>query len=193
MILFFTQFAVKAQQVGAIINWTESRKLTLKDFKVVDDSSSVLRKDVAAITRTGVTYSLNASRGKKVADITMRVYATVHTANTYIKKSRLQIKPERIAYLLNHEQKHFDISEIYAREAARELTLAKATKNYRKEFSDIVKARFKEAEDFQKLYDKETDNGRNAEKQTEWDTLISEKLRSLEKYRKKIVHKRIVL
>ncbi|WP_460765506.1 DUF922 domain-containing protein [Niabella terrae] len=187
----FSLTAVGWQQQD-IIYWSAGRKLVLSDFKVVDDDSPLMRKEAAAITRTGITYSMNASRSSRSSTVTLEVFATVHRSHTYIRKSRLQMEPERIRYLLNHEQKHFDISEIFAREATRDLVRKNATKNYQQELADLVKARFKEAEAFQKRYDAATNNGRDAQRQAIWDGIISRRLKSLEAYRNKKVIKKIV-
>lgn len=182
----------QAKDAEGIIIWAENRKLSLNDFIVVADSTKLLSPQTAALTRTGITYSLSASKGKKNANVQMKVYATVHTANTYIKKSRLQMQPQRVAYLLNHEQKHFDISEIYAREATRDLLQKKATKNYRKEFAHIMQMKFKQAEAWQRLYDAQTDNGRDTTQQQEWDEKIAARLKNLTRYKNKMVEKVVV-
>ncbi|MCH5599274.1 DUF922 domain-containing protein [Niabella ginsengisoli] len=185
-------FAQKAS-ANAIIFWTESRKLQLQDFKVVSDSVAAVDENVAALTRTGITYYLTTDKvnGKPVS-IRITVQATVHKEHTFIKERVLDFSPSVKQRLLMHEQKHFDISEIFAREATRELQNLKLTKeDYQNEIASFVQEKFKAAEEFQRYYDLDTRNGEDFAAQDEWDERIALQLEALDRYKKKVLVKRL--
>ncbi len=93
--------------------------------------------------------------------------------------------------LLMHEQKHFDISEIFARQATRDLQALKLSANYRKEIADFVQVKFKAAELYQRLYDQDTQHGEDFAAQEEWDERIAEELEALDAYKRKTVIKKL--
>ena len=178
-----------SQQIEAgVIFWNSKRSLTLNDFKAIADSSTSIKGNNLAITRTGITYSVTTSKARSNR-IEIKVYATVHTANSYIKERVLTSPKTSIDYLLNHEQKHFDISEIYAREAVKGLQALKLTSNYTTAIRSLMQKIFKQSEIYQELYDTETNNGRNAEKQKRWDEIIAARLKLSEPYKNKTLIK----
>lgn len=108
-------------------------------------------------------------------------YTKIKVTNL-LDKSRSWVLPgHKTAALLNHEQKHFDLNEVYRQllqEALGKLegegdTQRDALKDLNKKVAETA-ARFEaEARKQQERYDKETDHGRNTEKQAEWDKRIA--------------------
>jgi predicted secreted Zn-dependent protease len=91
---------------------------------------------------------------------------------------------------LNHEQRHFDLNEVYRR--LLELSLGKflgievsgATREEAEgKLKTMLNAVFERViarcQEIQNRYDRETDHGRNLQKQREWDRWISEWLSDL--------------
>lgn len=178
--------------MGNIIFWTEDRRLQLQDFKVVRDSFSTVGDEVSALTRTGITYYLTTDKlNSRPVSIRITVEATVHKQNTFIKERVLDYSASVKQRLLMHEQKHFDISEIFARQATRDLRALKLTSNYRKEIADFVAAKFKAAEFYQHLYDEDTQHGEDFAAQDEWNERIAEQLEALDAYKRKVVVKKL--
>lgn len=182
-----TNNTVCAQTVDAhnIIIWKDDRPLSLKDFKIEKNNTPRLDSNITALTRTGITYYL--STGKYPGKVQITVIATVHKAHTYMKEKVLSFTTEGREWLLHHEQKHFDISEIFARRAARDLQTLKLTKNYRNEITQFVTKKFKEADAYQRLYDKETKNGEDIPAQEQWNAVIEKQLKELESYKNKVL------
>ncbi len=147
---------------------------------------------MAALTRTGITYYLTTEKvnGKPVG-IRITVQATVHKEHTFIKERVLDYTPSVKHRLLQHEQRHFDISEIFARLAARKLQILKLTQNYQKEIAHFVNEKFKAAEAYHHLYDSDTQNGEDFAAQDEWDDKIAARLMELDRYKKKVVVRRL--
>lgn len=163
--------------------------LTADDFTIIPDNSTRIKNDNLAITRTGITYSLTARPGAKTFEI--KIYATMHKPDSYIKEWVLQAPQGSINYLLNHEQKHFDISEIFAREAVKAIRGKRFTKNYAKEINTIMQNLFKRSEAMHDAYDKETGHGTNAVVQREWNDKIENGLKALEAYKNKTIVMRV--
>ncbi|WP_168128478.1 DUF922 domain-containing protein [Niabella soli] len=160
----------------------------MSDFKVVKEGHSAPESlgGNQAVTRTGFLYtSTQINSGKEKGRNRIKVQALMYPQHSYIRAGVLKAAPSAIAYLMNHEQKHFDISEIYARQAARFLQTHRFTKNYGPEITNEMKRLFKEAAAFQKRYDDETNNGRSRAKQQLWDKYIHEKLKEVSAYSQK--------
>ena len=93
----------------SILIWNENRKITWDDFKSKNKVHSYEQAS-AVITPGLIAYpnNIEESKIKKV-----KIIATV-----YKNKSWYKIKED---YILNHEQMHFNITEIYARKFRKEL------------------------------------------------------------------------
>lgn len=182
----------QAPDSRSIIFWTEGRRLQLQDFKVVSNELDTVNENVSALTRTGITYYLTTDKinGRPVS-IRITVEATVHKQNTFIKERVLDYNASVKQRLLMHEQKHFDISEIFARQATRDLQSLKLSANYRKEIADFVQTKFKAAEFYQRLYDEDTQHGEDFAAQDEWNENIAEQLEELSPFKKKVVIKKL--
>lgn len=159
---------------------------------MVNDSLNSVDDKVSALTRTGITYYLTTDKvnGRPVS-IRITVEATVHKQNTFIKERVLDYNASVKQRLLIHEQKHFDISEIFARQAVRDLQNLKLSANYRKEIADFVQAKFKAAETYQRLYDESTQHGEDFAAQEEWNDNIADQLEELEVYKRKVIVKKL--
>jgi hypothetical protein len=82
-------------------------------------------------------------------------------------------------YILLHEQKHFDIAELFVRKFRK--AVAEKIRNsgdYDRYFKSIYTIS-NEYKNFQMVYDKETRHGMNETKQAEYNAAISEELENL--------------
>lgn len=155
------------QQLPPSIPWSETRKLSWDDFKARPDAASAN----AAMTNSIINIEFNF-------DETSLDY----TISCRFDKNRSWVKV-RTAPVLQHEQGHFDIAEIYARKLAKEM------KSYRfnpgtvqtdvNNIYDRIMAVYQKQ---QQQYDQETDFSRNREKQAQWLTKIATDLKSLEPF-----------
>ncbi|WP_300602241.1 DUF922 domain-containing protein [Niabella sp.] len=181
-VLFWAQL-VMAQT--PVVQWSPSRKLNLSDYTIIktgQEPPAALGRNMA-VTRTGFVYTMSrinsgADKGKSL----IRIYAQMTPARSYILAEVTKGSPEDRAYLLNHEQKHFDISEIYARELSRFLRTQSLGKTPMERMTNAMNRLFKELDTFQKKYDAETANGRNKQKQELWNRLIAQRLKTLQPY-----------
>lgn len=91
---------------------------------------------------------------------------------------------EKSDELLAHEQTHFNLYEVFTRKIRKELGKYRYDNendfvNY---YSSIINIDANKRKDFQNLYDKETDYGRNHEAQEKWNQKVNEMLKELEDY-----------
>ncbi len=165
-IFFLLPFLAKAQDKD-FIEWSPYTRLGWSDYLAKPSSTS----GAAAITSTaiGVEYHVN--------DNTLSYSITCRFSKT---RSWGRNKTD---YILQHEQGHFDITEIYARKLAQELKEYKFNpRKYQDDLNKIYKMVMDEKEDFQNKYDKETDYSRDHEKQAEWLGKIQDELNQTEDF-----------
>ena len=151
---------------GEEIRWRADRKLTWRDFKGRPDRLS----NMDALTESGISFSWSCDhRGFKV-----EIFSMMIPGKSWVK--------EKSAYLLAHEQAHFDITELHARKLRKAFddvrnpcSLGKAGIN--KIAEKWMNASFK----MQNEYDHETNHGFKEDVQAEW---LERMARELEKYEK---------
>lgn len=150
-----------------LIPWTDQKRLVWDDFLC----EPVKGSDAVASTSTslGIAYQLNG--GELSYHITC--YFNKEKSWTLMKTD----------YILAHEQGHFDITEIFARklhEALQNYEFNK--KSFKKDITHIYQTIVKQKEDFQKLYDGETDHSRKRKEQYDWLQKIEDMLKETEAY-----------
>ncbi|HET7897490.1 MAG TPA: DUF922 domain-containing protein [Flavisolibacter sp.] len=144
------------------IPWTSSRKLAWDDFLCEPKKEG----DAVASTSTSLGLSYQVRDNK----------LTFHITCDFSKeKSWGSLKT---AYILAHEQGHFDITEIHARklyEALYNYELNPAS--FKTDIATIYNGIVQEKEAMQEAYDGQTDHSRKRSLQTDWlkkiDTLLT--------------------
>jgi len=143
------------------IEWSASKRLNWDDYLAKPSASS----EAAAITSTAIGIEYHVRNNTFSYSITCR-----------FSKTRSWGK-NKTEYILLHEQGHFDITEIYARKLAKQLSEYKFNpSNYQTEVTAIYKRIMDEKEEYQEKYDRETDFSRNKDKQSEWLETIRQEL-----------------
>ncbi len=115
-----------------------------------------------------------------------KAHLTKVTVTNVMDRSKSWVLPvQKTPELLNHEQKHFDLNEVYRRLAEAELqkhvcrleavgaTEKDAKENLGGMIGDVLDKFDKKCDEVEDQYDTETDHGRNAEQQAEWDKRIA--------------------
>jgi hypothetical protein len=160
---------------GQKIIWKEDRKLVWDDFK-----STVSRKtnpDVVAYTHCGWEYSVIKSSNPK-SPVKIEI-TTIFNEDKSWKDIKMLSD-----YILLHEQKHFDIAELFVRKFRKEVEeKIKTTADYNKNFKAIYNKILNDYKNFQTSYDKVTEHGMNKEKQAEYNVAIAEELDQLKSYK----------
>jgi len=165
-ILFFvfSSFLPSAIEDEKIV-WNENYRLKWSDFKAPHRSGV----SYVASTSSGISFSYSYSEINGVIDLNI----TVHS-NFYPEKS--WVNPKEIsAYILAHEQAHFDISEIHARILRKKISETTFSKKVKKELTTLYSNVDEKRIAMQRLFDKESDHSKIKEKELEWESYIKQK------------------
>ncbi|GAA4156148.1 hypothetical protein GCM10022217_14890 [Chryseobacterium ginsenosidimutans] len=173
--IFVACFLITNVLFGQKIYWTESGKLKWSNFK--SKINNQRGENVVAYTNCGWIYSYVRSSNPKSA-IKIKI-ETVFNEN----KSWKDVKKIN-DYVLLHEQKHFDVAEVFSRKLRKEVAeKVKTGMDFDKYFKEIYNRILKEYQDFQRAYDGETKNGIIEEKQSEYNRIIAEELENFKSYK----------
>jgi len=114
-------------------------------------------------------------------DITIKdgVVQVAFTLRVFLAKSASWVNPSnQNAYVLNHEQRHFDIQKIFAEKFKDDLKKEKLTPD---NFEGIINVQYletrREIHRMQEKYDDETNHGLNTGQQESWNKFIDSQLR----------------
>ncbi|SIP86621.1 hypothetical protein SAMN05880574_10189 [Chryseobacterium sp. RU37D] len=157
------------------IYWEEGIKLNLDNFK-----SKVNRRggnNVVAYTNCGWVYSYEKSSDPK-APVKIKIETVFNENLSWKDVKRIN------DYVLLHEQKHFDVAEVFARKLRKAIAEKIITSaDFDKYFQSVYNRTLKEYQNFQKAYDTETQNGIIEEKQSEYNRIIAEELENYKSYK----------
>jgi len=133
--------------------------------------------DVVAYAHCGWEYSAVVS-SDKLTPVIIRIKAI------FIEDKSCKDDKKISDNSLLHEQKHFDIAEIFARKLRREVSeKIISSADYIEYFHKIYNKIAKEYNNFQSFYDQETRNGNNKGKQKEYNSIITNELELLKDYK----------
>lgn len=150
------------------IEWRPDYKLTWDDFKGQAPSND----RAAATTASGISYQFSTSGTRNEIKLDFKVSTFFYPNKSWYQPSLCD------SLILSHEQLHFDISELYARKMRKRLTAGSFTQNVKAEVRIIYKEILEELEEFQDLYDDQTNFSRDIEQQLIWNKKIEESLNS---------------
>lgn len=161
-----------AKQYEKEIEWSPARKFNWSDFKGMSSTSRNIGESTAA------TYCEIGFRTNYVTIFTkMKSFVT-----TSFFCDSSWVKPEGLnsENLLLHEQTHFDLAELYARQLHKELSEKKYTfLNSIKEANEIYYQVYHNYYRRQRRFDDETDHGRNSAKEKKWEETVRKELSNL--------------
>lgn len=176
IILFLTSFSTIKDNK---ILWNKDSPLVWEDFQGIPKKSS----PHTAMVETGI--EISTSFENTILTITIGAYCT---------KNKSWVKKEGIgnSLLLEHEQLHFDISELFARKLRQEVYAEKLTiKNAEKKLDKIYADITSQLNKYQDLYDKQTNHHINQTQQKVWNNKIAQELADLENFQNIIVKKQL--
>lgn len=153
--------------------WSSRYKLQWSDFKGPPNSSS----DAAATTASGITFGYRMSETDgKVTNFKAEV-----TAHFYPDKS--WYKPDEVSpHILEHEQLHFDITELHARKLRQQISKLKVSNTVNMELDNSHRQILQELGAMQNAYDAACDYSRKKEEQKLWQETIAKQLLDLKAY-----------
>ncbi len=168
LLVLLSVSTLQAQDAGEdILTWNKDRKLTWSDYKASPNPKS----DAAATTSTSLSIDYHFKEGQ-----------FSYTIKSWFSRTRSWGR-NKTAYILAHEQGHFDIAEVYARKLHQRMSTYTFNKqHYQKELNRIYKEVADEKAAVQAQYDYETRHSIDEVKQAEWLKKISRMLEELKEY-----------
>jgi hypothetical protein len=154
---------VKAAAMSDTIYYDLKEKLVWENFKVNKEDGT----DAAALTSSGFGFGAGLYTRNNKGSLNINVFCY------FLKPLSWYKAKSRNAYVLNHEQHHFDIAYIGANCFLSKLKAAKVTlENYNTILQNLYTEAYTYMKDLQNQYDTETRNGRLTDKQQEWNNKI---------------------
>ncbi|WP_347216708.1 DUF922 domain-containing protein [Chryseobacterium sp.] len=156
------------------IIWQEGQKLVWDNFKSPVNKRS--NPNIAAYTNCGWEYSVvKSSNPKSPVKIEIKTIFNEDKSWKDVKKIN--------DYILLHEQKHFDIAELFVRKFRKSVTeKIRNSGDYDRLFKSIYNTVYNEYKNFQIAYDRDTRHGVDEVKQAEYNAAISQELENLKSY-----------
>jgi hypothetical protein len=157
------------------IEWSENKKLEWNDFKGKPDKNDAIYR---AKTFSTISFDPKVEESYIIIDVT-------NFFNVNLSWSISKSKKQNSQWLLEHEQLHFDISELVARKIRKEFTEYKSSNlNETNNYLHGVYDRYIDTIwlEVNSAYDSETDHGTIRNKQKEWEEKIGKELKKLNKY-----------
>ncbi len=151
------------------ILWKDGLKLTWEDFQGKPQKGHF----ASALSR--ITFSIKIrSEGN---ELFVFIEPSFDPRQSWVKQDH------KTDFLLEHEQKHFDIYELNARKFRKELKSKNLTRsNVEKTVNKLVDKYTKLNNSSQKKYDKSTNHSLKKEKQLQWNSKIDSELKELKAY-----------
>lgn len=168
-LLFLSSTGISYAQAAneELLEWSADKKLTWADYKGSVDRNS----DAAASTTTYLAIEYNIKNSGFSYSIQSRFSKTRSWGL------------HKTAYILSHEQGHFDIAEVFARKLHKKMSEYKFnSRTYQKDLKKIYQDILDEKEETQNAYDSETRHSINKEKQAEWLKKIEKMLAEYKDY-----------
>ena len=167
LIVFILSFFLLPQLDSEKMIWNENQKLSWENFQ----GKPMPKAGFVASTTTGLHFSYSYSMDENVAIVK-------YTVESFFDPKTSWFIPEKVSQkVLNHEQLHFDISELHARILRNKLNSMKFSTNAKTEIETVYLQIEEERRKMQKQFDAETDHSQNIEKEIFWETKIAKQLK----------------
>jgi hypothetical protein len=171
LLLLFVTFSpllsLSQEKNEELVYWSPGQRLTWNDYKGKADPSTGAAASTA--TYLGIDYNFSP------AGLSYKITCSFSKTRSWgLHKNE---------HILNHEQGHFDIAEIFARKLNMQMTAYKFNRNtYQQDLKKIYQDIVNEKEEMQNTYDEETDHSIKKDKQEEWLVKIGKMLNEYNKY-----------
>ena len=170
LLLFFLAPDISEEEK---IIWNEDRKLTWEDFQGEPSGPA----DFVASTNSGVSFSFSYKERNGVGTISYTVASNFYPALSWYRSSRVN------EYILEHEQLHFDISELCARKLRKALSEIPEDRNFKANSEVVYQANEAHRRELQEQYDSDSDHSNVKEEEYKWRTYIAAQLKEYESWK----------
>jgi len=160
-----TSFSNNNNATAAEFQWGEHGKLSWDDFRGAVNAAS---DESAAATHCGIGFKTNNGTGTRP---TITVYNTFYATKSWVKPDA------KLPTILDHEQGHFDLCEIYTRKLRDRMNQFDFNvADIKQGLLNIYAEVNSEYERSQQAYEQETIHGTNISQQKKWQEVISRQL-----------------
>lgn len=161
--------------LGQTIFWEEGKKLRWENFKSSVNKVNTL--NVAAYSNCGWEYSV-VKPTNPALPVKIEIKAVFNEDKSWKDTRKID------EYILMHEQRHFDIAELFVRKFRKHVAEKIINSgDYDRLFKSIYNMVSSEYKHFQTVYDRDTRHGMNEERQSEYNAVISQELENLKSYK----------
>ena len=159
---------------GSVIDWDKWIKLNQSNFKASSKGSPGF---AVATTASAFGFSIVDNNGSISGNIYVRFYCEKSWWNPEYKDSDI------LDDILEHEQLHFDICELYGRKLYKEIIILRNSGRLTEKYIDRLYDKIeKQYSDYQDKYDKETNHSIDRTEQAKWNRRIKKELAQLSIY-----------
>ena len=177
LILFFGCFEnATSQPLEGTIPWKEGVFLSWNDFKAKPPQNSNFK----ANTNAGISFSWGLRKENGNENLSYEVKSFFFPELSWV------VAGAKTDHLLQHEQTHFDITELYVRKFRKglsEFVLKGSYENVHEILNDLYNLIEKERSLMQKEYDQQTNHSLNKEADIKWQKLVRKELFKLRNFR----------
>lgn len=171
-LLFLFTAVGYSQKADNKIPYQENRKLVWDDFKGTPDPG----KPFQASTNSGISFSWSLKSSEKGSEFVYGVICSFHPDLSWVKEA------SHSDHLLAHEQLHFDITELHAREFRKALENYQVREAIKKDLDRLYKKNEQARQKMQRDFDAETKHSQNKQAQEKWQEKIQTSLEDLREY-----------
>jgi hypothetical protein len=147
--------------------WRKDSLLKWNDFKGPVDATSKFH----ALTLAEIFFKYNWT-------LKNNKYTFTFTGGSFLNTDKSwTIKEKQTPALLQHEQVHFDIAEIFARISLQRLTATEYNATFKATIDEITQDNLRNMKVMQDLYDEQTDHSKEKKMQAKWEIYIANLLK----------------
>ncbi|MBC8321560.1 MAG: hypothetical protein H8E34_12650 [Bacteroidetes bacterium] len=159
---------------GSVIEWQSDFKLKQSDFKAARKENP---GSAVATTVSAFGYHITDDDGKICGHIYVRFYCNESWWNSNI------IRDDAITDVLEHEQLHFDICELFGRKLYKELLELRNSGRFNSHNIERLQSKLeKQYSNYQDKYDKDTEHSINRVEQYYWSKRVKKELEAMSAY-----------
>ena len=177
-VLLFSQKPIGVIEYGAMTQFHWG----LFKGKINPKHVEQMGSNIAAVTVSALSYTTSVVNGKTA---TIRITAEFRPHESWTRYPKIKLP----AVALDHEKRHFDITEIDARKIRQVVSTTKfSSVGFNEELDDLFKEMATQHRAEQARYDRETNHSIKPEEQNQWNDWIDSQLEALAEYSGAVVN-----
>ncbi|PKA83720.1 uncharacterized protein DUF922 [Ulvibacter sp. MAR_2010_11] len=149
------------------IAWSEDYKLSWADFQGIPNGGS----SFVASTNSGMSFSFSYGSKNGVIEYDFTIESNFYPKLSWYRRGAVS------DYILQHEQTHFDISELHTRIFRKRMEEATFSGKIKAEVYALYEKTEAERKEMQRRYDEETNHSQIQASEAAWQIFVAKQLR----------------